>query len=331
MARQGMKKLALVGANLRTQGNAPYDDQNFEIWTLNEAPTTAPAIRRYDVVFQLHPRWDWERTNNLADPNHALYLKGASGPCVFCAASGKVTLRDRAGDRLASCPRCNGTGLYDVPAHRAGKLIVMQDQNADVPGCVKYPLDRVMARLAPGRQPYFTSTFAHMLAFAIFVGFTEIKIFGFGMESNTEYAHQRPCAEYWVGYGRALGLSIEAPGAQILRGEHYAFGATSQGERTRLELRRAHLQTQLHEAELVARQAEGALDALAPFRSLIDVSPAYDLRTDDHFRKKNFVSFLRGCLKEIETAIALHDAYYADGAARPGDTNELIGLTYQLS
>ena len=49
-----MKKLALVGMNVRTRANAPFDDPDFEIWTLNESYTGA-WMKRYDVLFQLHP------------------------------------------------------------------------------------------------------------------------------------------------------------------------------------------------------------------------------------------------------------------------------------
>jgi hypothetical protein len=115
----------------------------------------------------------------------------------------------------------------------------MQDDNEDVPGCVQFPLDS-------DSKVYLTSTLAHMLYYAInyYPGYV-IELYGFEAESNTEYAAQRPCIEYWVGYGRGLGMSIEAPGSGLLKGRHYAYDDYDQGYRSRLEMRKQALQVQL--------------------------------------------------------------------------------------
>lgn len=294
-----MKKLALVGMNPKTRSNAPYDDPDFEIWTLNEAYVN-PWMKRFDVLFQLHPRWDWERPNNMADPNHPNYIKALSVE-----------------------------GSYILPPERIGKKIVMQDHNEDVPGCVVLPIAR-MTEFCYYGIPYFTSTFAHMLVYAFLGDYTDIQIFGFEMESDTEYAHQRACAEYWIGYGRAMGIKIEAPGANILQGVHYAFGSNWQGYRTRLDLRKNHLMQQLQQAEAEAIKSEGALNAITPFKNIPEVTPAFDAHYDEHFRRKGFVSFIRGTIREIENTTAIYDAYYMDGKGEPPDVSKLLALTYEL-
>ena len=321
-----MKPLILVGMNSRTRHLIPWES-DAEIWTLNEAPINK-WLKRYDVLFQLHPRWDWERRNNFADPNHPLYIKAQSGDCIFCAGTGKAT---KEGIEV-KCPWCED-GQYIVPEHRKGKTIIMQDMNADVPGCVKLNIDdmiEVVTEDSHKIKPYFTSTFSHMLAYAFSLQYDDISIYGFEMESETEYAHQRACAEYWIGYGRALGIKIEAPGSKLCTAAHYAYETTGQAYRTRLELRINHLKMQLQEAQAAAIKSEGGLNAVTPFKSIPEVTQAFDLWFDEHYKRKNFVSFLNGTIRELENAMRLYDATNVDGSEKPSDAAQMLGLTYEL-
>lgn len=319
-----MKKLALVGMNQRTCRNAPFDDPDYEIWTPNEAYINK-WMKRYDVLFQLHPRWDWERNNNMSDPNHPRYIKAESGSCLFCEGTGKAI---KEGSEVA-CPWCKD-GWYWLPEHRKGKTIIMQKRYLGVPGAKKLPVAEMVDWFSYDGKPYLTSTFSHMLVYALHVGYKDISIYGFEMESDTEYIHQRACAEYWIGYGRALGIKIEAPGAKILKGTHYAYESNVQGYRTRLELRIEHLKDQLQKAEAEAIKSEGALNAVTPFKGIPEVTPAFDLHFDEHFKRKGFVSFLRGTIKELENAVRMYDTYNVDGNEKPSDAAQMLGLTYEL-
>ncbi len=322
-----MKKIIMVGSNPRTRHLIPWD-ADAEFWTLNEAPMNA-WVKRWDVLFQIHKRWDWDRLNNLSHPNHPLFIKAQSGECLYCKGAGKAY----ADGKEVACPWCV-EGIYTVPDHRAGKIIVMQDDNKDVPGCLCFPLEIINHNLRMDGKPYLTSTLAHMLAKAVWLGMSEeiqIEIYGFEAESNTEYAAQRPCIEYWVGYGRGLGMSIEAPGSGLLKGRHYAYSDYDQGYRSRLELRKQALQVQLHEAEVESVKSEGELNALTPYRELPVIESAWNKAFDDNFRKKNFVSFLRGTLKELDRAIEILDAYRQDSdEATQADIRRLVEIPYSL-
>lgn len=315
-----MKRIIMFGMNPRTRHLIPWDAEDAEFWTLNESHSK-DWVKRFDVLFQLHPRWDWDRLNNLAHPNHPLFIKAQSGECLYCKGAGKAY----ADGKEVACPWCV-EGICTVPDHRAGKTIIMQDDNKDVPGCVKFPVD------AFGKKPYLTSTLAHMLAYAICT-FPDaaIELYGFEAESNTEYAAQRPCIEYWVGYGRGLGMSIEAPGSGLLKGRHYAYNDYDQGYRSRLEMRKHALQAQLNAAEIESVKSEGELNALTPYRELPVIESAWNKAFDDHFRKKNFVSFLRGTLKELDRAIEVLDAYRQDSdEGTQADMRRLIEIPYSL-
>ena len=69
-----------------------------------------------------------------------------------------------------------------------------------------YPLKAIMEWSG---SKYFTSSIAYMVAYALFTGATEINIFGVDMEHDTEYATQRPCLAYWIGFARAKGCNIK--------------------------------------------------------------------------------------------------------------------------
>lgn len=317
-------KVILVGMNQRTRDHAPWDGPD-EIWSLNEAYADS-FLKRYDRLFQIHKRSDWERRNNMADPNHALYLKGASGPCQFCSATGKVS---KSGV-VIECPFCEG-GTYNPPETRAGKLIFMQEAYPDVPGAIELPYP-AMARLSTEvtGAPYFTSTFVLMLMMASFMEYSEIECYGFGMESESEYANQRPCAEFWAGYIQAKGIRITAPGSGMFSGDVYAYGDSLMGLRTRLELRRNHLKDQLRIAEGEALKAEGAVNAVAPFKDLPELTAAYDRWFEDHWKKKNFMTGLRFTIMEVENSIRALDAFKADGTEHPGDARAALEWEYQL-
>ncbi len=321
-----MKKIIMVGSNPRTRHLIPWD-ADAEFWTLNETPMNA-WVKRWDVLFQIHKRWDWDRLNNLAHPNHPLFIKAQSGECLYCKGGQEKVYAD---GKEVACPWCV-KGIYNVPDHRAGKAIIMQDDNEDVPGCVRFPVDAIVDFHTTDKKPYFTSTLAHMLTYAIYKDrYAKIELYGFEAESNTEYAAQRPCIEYWVGYGRGLGMSIEAPGSGLLKGRHYAYSDYDQGYRSRLEMRKQALQVQLHEAEIESVKSEGELNALTPYRELPVIESAWNKVFDDHFMKKNFVSFLRGTLKELDRAIEILDAYRQDtDEATQSDIRRLVEIPYSL-
>ena len=328
-----MKKIVMFGMNPRTRSRIPWDD-DCEIWSLNEAPSK-DWVKRYDVLFQIHPRWDWDRLNNLADPNHPLYVKAQNGGCLYCKGSASVYFsgNETTPPGKAVCPRCD-MGIYKFPAHRnqpngKPKRIIMQDLNEDVPGCIRFPIEAIEA--AHG-DIYLTSTLAHMLAYAIhYLPDHAIELYGFEAESNTEYAVQRPCIEYWVGYGRGLGMSIEAPGSHLLQGKHYAYEDFDQGYRSRLELRKRTLQENLNKAEGEWIKSEGTLEALTPFRKIKSIKPAWEKAFDDHNVKGRFVSLLRGTILELNKCIEILDSYRQDSdEATHGDVRALIERPYTL-
>ena len=80
-----MNKLAIVGTHPNTRANAPYDDQNFDIWVFNEAPQFYPGAHpkdadkdwclRWTGCFQLHEPEVYMSPNNFVDKTHWQWLQ----------------------------------------------------------------------------------------------------------------------------------------------------------------------------------------------------------------------------------------------------------------
>jgi hypothetical protein len=102
--------------------------------------------------------------------------------------------------------------------------IYMHRKRKEVPSSEKYPLKAVIEDCLSGLveqdvnrketvRKYFTSTFAYMMAMAIYEKFDVIELYGIDMENNTEYGYQRPCGEFWIGLavGRGIKVILQEP------------------------------------------------------------------------------------------------------------------------
>lgn len=70
-----------------------------------------------------------------------------------------------------------------------------------------YPIEKVRGRFGTS---YFTSTLDYALALALYEDFQRIDLYGCAL--LTEYAWQKPGADFWCGYAFGLGRRIEVHG-----------------------------------------------------------------------------------------------------------------------
>lgn len=68
----GRKKLAIVGFAPSSYRDAPYNDQTWEVWSLNDA-YVLPGMSRADRWFEIHIRQEVDISTR--DPNHIEWLK----------------------------------------------------------------------------------------------------------------------------------------------------------------------------------------------------------------------------------------------------------------
>jgi len=88
------------------------------------------------------------------------------------------------------------------------------------PGMVPFPLEDVLNRSgdANGGAPYFNSTAAYAVAYAIHIGVQRISPFGLDYTlANSHHAEQgRACVEFWLGIAAARGIAITIPDTSSL-------------------------------------------------------------------------------------------------------------------
>lgn len=164
-----MKKLALVGSHPETRDLVPWDNEDFDIWTINEAATMKDTwVKRCTGIFQLHPRAIWDNPKNKNDPHHGEWLKANKTVPVF-----------------------------------------MLEEYPDVPMSEKFPLDEITDKYLSNlivtgasrrkSNKFYTCTVAYMCALALWKGYTEVEIYGVELSVEDEYRFQRPGACFWLG------------------------------------------------------------------------------------------------------------------------------------
>lgn len=78
----------------------------------------------------------------------------------------------------------------------------------ELPNAMAYPKDKMVEEFGPY---FFTSSFAWMIALAIYEGAEEIALFGVDMASRDEYILQRPGGYYFMTECKRRGIKIGAP------------------------------------------------------------------------------------------------------------------------
>lgn len=310
-------KLALVGFAPSSRDLTPWNDPDFEIWSLNEG-YNFPWLKRWDRWFQLHPRWDFSREGNLNDRNHFLWLKNESGICGVCKGSHKV--KKIKSEEIEDCPACED-GIYR-PNRRTDFEIVMQEAFDDIPGSVKYPLEEIYKKYqAPLGKKYFTSSLAYMLALALHEGkYNEIHLFGFEMAGNTEYGKQAPGAEWWMGFLTAFGMKIVTPpNSSVMEGKLYAYESMTTGYTQLMEVRQKFLEVELERVTNELLKLEGGVTALMGYDPSQMSFELYQKEIEGKYHKKaNHYTGLTYAVKEVANLNSMYHDYFS--GAKPTET-----------
>jgi len=142
-----------------------------DIWVFNEV-CSKPELwcKRADAVWQMHDPAIWRNPYNRNDPGHYAWLKSQT--------------------------------TYPV--------IMQEDFTPEVPMCHPYPKDDVFKTLLDKFPPYSTSSVAYSIAYAIYLGYKKIEMYGVEMETNTEYFYQRTAIAFWLALAIGRGIEVEA-------------------------------------------------------------------------------------------------------------------------
>jgi SAM-dependent methyltransferase len=87
------------------------------------------------------------------------------------------------------------------------------------PGLIAFPLQAVLnAGADTGGVPYFNSTTAYAIAYAIHIGVSRISLFGVDYtQPNVHHGERgRACCEYWLGIAASRGIEVSVPDGSTL-------------------------------------------------------------------------------------------------------------------
>ncbi len=167
-----------------TKDMAPYDDKEFEIWGLNDL---YKHIKKYDRWFQIHTPETVDRTYEQNPQTRVPW------------------------------------GTHKADLAKMGIPVYMQDVEPDIPNSIKYPLDEIIEHFG---SDYFTNSISYMIALAVMEGFEEIHVYGVDMATtqDSEYAHQRPSCEFWLGIAMGRGIKVYIPDEADLLKTRFMYG-----------------------------------------------------------------------------------------------------------
>ena len=80
---------------------------------------------------------------------------------------------------------------------------------------IKYPLDEIVKEF---NTDYFTNTITYMIAYAIYLGVSKIRMFGIDAPYGGQYHQDKSGVEYWIGRAAERGITVEIPeGSWVLK------------------------------------------------------------------------------------------------------------------
>jgi hypothetical protein len=198
------KKVALVGFASSTRDMAPWTDESFDIWVLNDLGRQVP---RWDRLFEMHTK------EHLLGVSVARTADGTG-----LADRGMVPYGKEHWAYMAGCPG-------PKPDFEGFSAIYMQQHYDDVPASVELPVAKLAEHCFTAEEgTYFTSTPAYMLGLAMLEGFEEIHLYGIDLLQEGEYAYERPCMEYLVGLARGRGIKVHIPPQSALCKAGFVYG-----------------------------------------------------------------------------------------------------------
>jgi len=193
--------LAIVGSSPKGRELVPWDDQRVEIWLFNEAPQKPEKFPRWDASLQLHKPEVYTSPDNWVNKEHWSWLQ-----------------------------QDHGSGQH------GRKRIFMISADPRVPNAVEYPLEDILSMI-PYR--YLRSSPAEALALAIYLGYTDIGLYGSELISSTEYAYQANNYAFWIGFahGRGINLGLHCWESEFLNQPLYGFEGEAQLDKSFFETR----------------------------------------------------------------------------------------------
>jgi hypothetical protein len=183
------RRIAILGF-AETVKDAPVNDPSWELWAMNGFWRAAKPDFGITVPEERYAAWF---------DTHTLEYSKAYGA--------KAGFGDAQVEWLA---KPHPFPIYMLAAY------------PEVPSSVAYPIEDVIRSV--GRD-YFTSTVAYAIALAASMeDVAEIGLWGIDLAHDTEYADQRPCAEYHLGRAEGRGIKVALHERSALMRQLHRYG-----------------------------------------------------------------------------------------------------------
>jgi len=233
-------KVAIVGFAPSSLHKAPWQDDSWEIWTLNNIYSSG-IVSRWDRWFEMHKEFRAYPPFHDVRMDAGAIVRGDSRPVTGAKVEHVDWLKAQTKDRP----------------------IYFLNDEPDIPAGLKYPLDKVLEWCEKeGVKPYFTNSISYMIALALVDGYTEIGVWGVDMAASGEYQQERPSVEYWLGVTKKYATVTLPPETELLKARLYGYESDSEFM-LKAKVRYNELMANHNKA---VEQAKQAMDAANYFR-----------------------------------------------------------------
>ena len=182
------KKVAIVGFS-GTRDQAPFDNPEYEIWTVNNLHQFVP---RQDRIFEIHQRWTWDgQLHGQPADEHVKFMQTCGIPVYNCQV------------------------FPDIPTSIRFPIELMTEE---------FGMPRTGFVNPTHKDGYWTNSISMMIALAIYEQFELIEIYGVDMAVGTEYNEQRPSCEYYIGIAKGRGIEVRLPAECDLLKARFVYG-----------------------------------------------------------------------------------------------------------
>lgn len=204
---RGRKKLAIVGFAPSSYAQAPFADDEWDVWTLNEA-YTLPGLARADRWFEIHVRHEVDISTR--DKNHIDWLKKQRAFPIYMIRK-----------------------FDDIPMGVAYPLKEIVTYFAAWGNGAKYLTNTISYMLALALWER-----AHGLNQYEYIGVWGVDMAQGGTWGQpSEYAEQRPSVEFWMGVAHGMGVYLYVPPASDLLKAPGFYGWEGDGSEMRMKIR----------------------------------------------------------------------------------------------
>ena len=179
VAKERRKKVCILGF-APSMADAPFTDEDMDIWTLNEAyvPLSKMENARASLLFEIHSPDSPSKSN----VDHQNFLQTCPVPIIMQ-------------EHFDKYPNSVAYPKDEILAMVRGNYIVNDK-------CMTYT--------------NFSNQITWMIYLAVYMGFEEIHVYGVDMAHESEYAWQRPSAEAAIAFAAGRGIKVCVPSTSEL-------------------------------------------------------------------------------------------------------------------